>query len=240
MKKSVHKKKQAGVAVAAAFMLAALLPTQAGAAPVNVVAGDKVKLYDVVGEGNTGGGAFRVDVQDKGGSDDFHTFCLEHNESFSYGELLTVQAVNTGAVNGGLGGQTSPGFDPLDGRTAWLYTQYSAGTLAGYTVSNAGGNALQNAIWFLEDEISSVSGLALTFVTAANASGWSTFDGSTWVTNTIGDVRVLNLAHASGSLSQDQLYITPVPEPETYVMLLAGLGLMGFVARRRKARGLQA
>jgi hypothetical protein len=26
---------------------------------------------------------------------------------------------------------------------------------------------------------------------------------------------------------------TPVPEPETYAMLLAGLGLMGFVARRR-------
>ncbi|MES2553545.1 MAG: FxDxF family PEP-CTERM protein, partial [Pseudomonadota bacterium] len=26
-----------------------------------------------------------------------------------------------------------------------------------------------------------------------------------------------------------------VPEPETYGMMLAGLGLMGFVARRRKA-----
>lgn len=26
---------------------------------------------------------------------------------------------------------------------------------------------------------------------------------------------------------------TPVPEPETYVLLLAGLGLLGFAARRR-------
>ena len=30
-------------------------------------------------------------------------------------------------------------------------------------------------------------------------------------------------------------YVTPVPEPETYTMLLAGLGLMSLVARRRKA-----
>jgi len=30
-------------------------------------------------------------------------------------------------------------------------------------------------------------------------------------------------------------YITPVPEPETYALMLAGLGVMGFVARRRKS-----
>ena len=31
-----------------------------------------------------------------------------------------------------------------------------------------------------------------------------------------------------------QLNVSAVPEPETYAMILAGLGLMGFVARRRK------
>ena len=31
-------------------------------------------------------------------------------------------------------------------------------------------------------------------------------------------------------------HIIPVPEPETYAMLLAGLGLMGAIARRRKAK----
>ena len=30
-------------------------------------------------------------------------------------------------------------------------------------------------------------------------------------------------------------YIMAVPEPETYAMLLAGLGLIGFSARRRSA-----
>lgn len=32
-----------------------------------------------------------------------------------------------------------------------------------------------------------------------------------------------------------QLLLAPVPEPETYAMMLAGLGLVGAIARRRKA-----
>lgn len=32
----------------------------------------------------------------------------------------------------------------------------------------------------------------------------------------------------------DNFAVTPVPEPETYAMLLAGLGLLGFAARRRQ------
>ncbi|MBK6957262.1 MAG: PEP-CTERM sorting domain-containing protein [Nitrosomonas sp.] len=31
------------------------------------------------------------------------------------------------------------------------------------------------------------------------------------------------------------IYIPPVPEPETYLMLLGGLGLIGYLVRRRKA-----
>jgi hypothetical protein len=36
-----------------------------------------------------------------------------------------------------------------------------------------------------------------------------------------------------GSLIGAQLNVTAVPEPESYAMLLAGLGLMGVIARRR-------
>jgi hypothetical protein len=48
---------------------------------------------------------------------------------------------------------------------------------------------------------------------------------------------------AGTKLDYSQLYsngtvsVTAVPEPETYAMMLAGLGLVGWSARRRASRG---
>jgi len=42
------------------------------------------------------------------------------------------------------------------------------------------------------------------------------------------------VSNTSGSFG-GSVMLNPVPEPETYGMLLAGLGLVGFLARRRKA-----
>lgn len=55
--------------------------------------------------------------------------------------------------------------------------------------------------------------------------------------------RGIRLAHADiayvtvkgdGIVMDNFTYTTPVPEPEQYAMLLAGLGLIGFAARRRR------
>ena len=48
----------------------------------------------------------------------------------------------------------------------------------------------------------------------------------------------LAFATSLGGLKVDdvQVSVTAVPEPETYAMMLAGLGLMATVARRRKAK----
>lgn len=51
-------------------------------------------------------------------------------------------------------------------------------------------------------------------------------------------VKVRGIADSSGGYSNNAYYTPvtyPVPEPETYAMLLAGLGLLGFTARRRKS-----
>jgi PEP-CTERM motif len=45
-----------------------------------------------------------------------------------------------------------------------------------------------------------------------------------------------NLSYLPASIFFDGLTVTAVPEPETYAMLLAGLGLLGFAARRRKLK----
>lgn len=45
------------------------------------------------------------------------------------------------------------------------------------------------------------------------------------------------VASPTGGSYSGNLAIAAVPEPETYGMLLAGLGLIGFMARRRKLQG---
>ncbi|WP_271008150.1 FxDxF family PEP-CTERM protein [Paucibacter sp. B51] len=49
------------------------------------------------------------------------------------------------------------------------------------------------------------------------------------------EVTVSGARLGAGANFQGSLVLTPVPEPETYALLLAGLGVVGFVARRRKA-----
>jgi len=173
----------------------------------------------------------------------FITFCLEKNEYFnSYTQTLYVKAINTGAVTGGVGGQTSAGFDPISVQTAYLYTQFRNQTLSNYDFNSTGSarvadaDALQMAFWYLEDELgtktttlfNSLSTQTKNWITEANNSGWTD----------IGNVRVMNLYkdQAFTQISQDQLYLMPVPEPETYAMMLAGLGMIGFVAGKRRRR----
>lgn len=55
--------------------------------------------------------------------------------------------------------------------------------------------------------------------------------------NWVGVTKVIvSDANKTGQSVIDNITVAAVPEPETYAMLLAGLGLMGAVARRRKQK----
>ena len=191
--------------------------------PVNPVAiGDEIKFGN--GPGTTNGGEFKV--YDNSGNYIFNTFCLETNEYINYSDTFRVDDISTEARNGGSGGG-SP--DPLDAKTAYLYHNFYWGTLAGYDYTGASrsscANDLQNAIWYIEEEITSYSFTMVDYVTLANLA----VSSSSW--SGLGDVRVINLTDSIGNLKQDQL-TTVVPEPAT--ILLMATGLLGIVAFGRK------
>ncbi|PSJ18247.1 hypothetical protein C7H79_04075 [Nitrosomonas supralitoralis] len=50
----------------------------------------------------------------------------------------------------------------------------------------------------------------------------------------VGDYKFDVFARGIDAIESDLIHVTAVPEPETYAMLLAGLGLIGFIAHRRK------
>jgi len=52
--------------------------------------------------------------------------------------------------------------------------------------------------------------------------------------NTIGSYVNPSFAFSTPVLVFDNVTLAPIPEPETYALMLAGLGLVGFAARRRK------
>lgn len=254
----MNKLKSALIAVA---LVGAYSSQSASAAPMVLTDGDRIQLNWVGNYGGAnGGGAFTVTgLGADSASDSFLTFCLEYSEHISLGTGYYVD-VDTKAVGGGSGvSSTYTGdvsgvlnsFDPLSAATAWLYTQFRNTAsnplgIYGFTQNNsASHNAMQLAIWKLENEISST----------VNTSVYSSFTSNTLAQNLVnaavaattgpgawtglGDVQVLNLysSYSNGVFSgnsQSQLYLAPVPEPEIYAMMAAGLGLMGFVARRRK------
>lgn len=98
-----------------------------------------------------------------------------------------------------------------------------------------GAVAFQLALWDLTGG-TPVTGYS--FVGVAGASSTA----ADWISTVRADndpfAQKYTLTLWSNSAQQDVLQATPVPEPETYALMLAGLGAIGMIARRRgpKAR----
>ncbi len=197
---------------------------------------------------NSGGGPFEVQPSNfsahlqglgKHGakSGRFLTFCVERNEYIRNNRTYDA-TINTFANNGGISGGTP---DPLDERTAFLYTSFIKGTLSQqlsdfgadsvFTYQNgASGAAIQDAIWYLEGEKTHVSDAAMDLV---QLSEQEIQQGGSWFGNGIGLVRILNLSpEGTTGDAQDQLTLIPLPIP--VAMGLVGLIGAGVASRRRR------
>lgn len=222
-------------AIAATALLGAQL-----ACAADVAAGSVVRLGNGIG---SLAGVFNGSVvSGPGAGNTFLSFCLEKNEYFnSYTQDLYVKSVGTATQNDISVSSTTSNFgtsasDPLSEQTAYLFTQFYNNQSA-YAGTENLANSMQRAVWFLEGEL---AGADLTAYNAdTKATSWvaaanTAVSSGAW--SGLGNVRVLNLyKNASHTQhSQDQLYMTSaVPEPQTYALMLAGLGLMLAIARRR-------
>jgi hypothetical protein len=171
----------------------------------------------------------------------FQTFCVETNEYiYPYNAIYDV-TITGSAVKGGVSGGNP---DPLSKGTAFLYSQFAQGILSGYNY--VAGNrkttalALQEAIWWLEEEIPTYTAGNIFIGQVAAQFGGLAANGQVNAAAGEFGVYVLNLyLPPTGAFGQDQLYynapsiITAVPDGGTTAALL-GLALCGIgLARRR-------
>ena len=179
------------------------------------------------------GGEFLV----TGSLGSFSSFCLEYNETIA--AATYDYTIDRGAIAGGVGGG-NPDF--ISAETAELYRQFVAGAIGptGGQSLTSFINALQDAFWFLEEELGDVDFDAATAAASSvnfvnlSATAQSLVD-SVWGTDAgVGRVRALNLFDiTSGANRQSILYIVAVPLPSAGALALVGLFGVAAVRRRR-------
>ena len=218
---------RATVLAALALLVSMLATTTASA--------DTLKLdYSPNHSSGFPGGAFRASniVGGPLAGTSFDTFCLETGEFFTPGGTYNY-AVNYAAVQGGQG---AGGSDPISLGTAYLYNSYLE--------SGGSSKTVQQAIWWLEDEVTTGDERCLF------GSGSACEALLTQVASTLGKsiaalkvdcgsqcygVVALNLTDGSGGRAQDQL--GRVPEAGATLLLAMSLAGLAWFARRRNLLG---
>lgn len=174
------------------------------------------------------------------GATHFHTFCVEVGEFISFGGTYYAE-VSKSAKAGGSGdadpsgtdsGTTTASEDYLSYVTAKIFREFrDNGTFGGAItggLDSAETTAIQQAIWYSEGEIGSVSGTALAVYNWANANHG----------NSLWNVRVLRLWDSFNSTTGEysgnrQDLLTLIPLPTAGGLACAGFLMLGVRVRSR-------
>jgi hypothetical protein len=214
-----NRKRITGIAIGAAICLMLCAPSFA--AVVNP--GDTIRFSTAPDHmGGFPGGAFTI--QDITSGSSWYTFCLEYNENISLGTDYTVGSVTPEAVNGGVAGGNP---DHISSQTAYLYSLYATGGLAGVAGAGTAAQqvALQNVFWFLENEIAALPNNSLTNLYYGLAQ--QAIDGQFYGVLVVNPIR-------GGVPAQSQLVY--IPEPGAFLLLGSGLVCLIGCRRSRSTR----
>jgi len=124
----------------------------------------------------------------------------------------------------------------LDASASGSYTFHLSFDLTGFNAASAGFSGR-----FSADNAAEIKLNGVTIATGTGFTSWHEFGATSGFVAGVNslDFVLTNFAQGSGNpaglrVEFTESNIAAVPEPETYAMLLAGMGLVGFAARRRK------
>lgn len=183
-----------------------------------------------------GGGAGGFQTNNLTTGDSFQSWCVDIFHNFYFPTSTSDNKVTAASVFG------LTKANDLGRLYKYVHTLPLAHPISSTASSNADAAAFQMAVWEIVNEGAGTYNLGagnfrVSGTGAGEAQGWLDYlNANPDSTNAYKDkVEIWSVQNQgpNGWGAQDVAVFAPVPEPETYAMMLAGLALMGFVARRR-------